>query len=493
MPFPELNLKQAWLIPSATALPNPNGTAPGWFVDAARRPGHRRPARSAARDAPDVGRPRRCPASGALGLGCRGRVADATGWRASANRRSRTCSARRSCGRRTRSSRPTPGSRPSTSGSRPWPTAAATRRRPRRRRPPRSSWAASATTSGRPARRPGAEAHRGAPRRARLDAGHRRDRDRREPRRAARRRAVAPLRRSRSPPEAPARAARRARRRRGRPTARRRRRRRGRRARALRPAGARARRRDVGMAVRAAADRRHGGLDRDRHAARRATRPAAGLPDRPDGPLAGGPRGGRDPARDPARPGRDRLTATGRGRLAARGGDQSRQVGDHDPLAVEPDQPVVARTGRAACSRSGACSRPSRRARPGSARSEPDRAIVGGAVPTSSASRTSRAATRPVMSRKWSSSTWIVRRRSSPASDASRASRTAGSVAISSRNRSRGRTTVSVAREGRRRRRPRRAVEQRQLAEDVARAQGREDRLVAGLRRQRDLRPRPRR
>jgi nicotinamide-nucleotide amidase len=35
MPFPELNLKQAWLIPSATALPNPNGTAPGWFV----RPG----------------------------------------------------------------------------------------------------------------------------------------------------------------------------------------------------------------------------------------------------------------------------------------------------------------------------------------------------------------------------------------------------------------------------------------------------------------------
>jgi nicotinamide-nucleotide amidase len=32
MPFPELNLKQAWLIPSATAIPNPNGTAPGWFV-----------------------------------------------------------------------------------------------------------------------------------------------------------------------------------------------------------------------------------------------------------------------------------------------------------------------------------------------------------------------------------------------------------------------------------------------------------------------------
>jgi nicotinamide-nucleotide amidase len=32
MAFPELNLKQAWLIPSATSLANPNGTAPGWFV-----------------------------------------------------------------------------------------------------------------------------------------------------------------------------------------------------------------------------------------------------------------------------------------------------------------------------------------------------------------------------------------------------------------------------------------------------------------------------
>jgi nicotinamide-nucleotide amidase len=31
--FPAGNLKQAWLIPSATALANPNGTAPGWWVD----------------------------------------------------------------------------------------------------------------------------------------------------------------------------------------------------------------------------------------------------------------------------------------------------------------------------------------------------------------------------------------------------------------------------------------------------------------------------
>ena len=35
IPFPTLNLKQAWLIPSAVALPNPNGTAPGWFVSRA--------------------------------------------------------------------------------------------------------------------------------------------------------------------------------------------------------------------------------------------------------------------------------------------------------------------------------------------------------------------------------------------------------------------------------------------------------------------------
>jgi nicotinamide-nucleotide amidase len=32
--FPESNLKQAWLIRSATAIPNVHGTAPGWWVDA---------------------------------------------------------------------------------------------------------------------------------------------------------------------------------------------------------------------------------------------------------------------------------------------------------------------------------------------------------------------------------------------------------------------------------------------------------------------------
>lgn len=37
--MPEANAKQAWLIPSAESLPNPNGTAPGWFV---RAPGGKR-------------------------------------------------------------------------------------------------------------------------------------------------------------------------------------------------------------------------------------------------------------------------------------------------------------------------------------------------------------------------------------------------------------------------------------------------------------------
>ncbi|HZT95916.1 MAG TPA: CinA family nicotinamide mononucleotide deamidase-related protein, partial [Chloroflexota bacterium] len=32
--MPERNLKQAWLIPSAESLPNPLGTAPGWWVTA---------------------------------------------------------------------------------------------------------------------------------------------------------------------------------------------------------------------------------------------------------------------------------------------------------------------------------------------------------------------------------------------------------------------------------------------------------------------------
>jgi nicotinamide-nucleotide amidase len=33
VPFPAANMKQAWLTPSATPIPNANGTAPGWWVD----------------------------------------------------------------------------------------------------------------------------------------------------------------------------------------------------------------------------------------------------------------------------------------------------------------------------------------------------------------------------------------------------------------------------------------------------------------------------
>lgn len=33
LPMPEANLKQAWLVPGAAALPNERGTAPGWWVD----------------------------------------------------------------------------------------------------------------------------------------------------------------------------------------------------------------------------------------------------------------------------------------------------------------------------------------------------------------------------------------------------------------------------------------------------------------------------
>lgn len=33
LPYPTSNVKQAWLIPSARPIPNPNGTAPGWWVE----------------------------------------------------------------------------------------------------------------------------------------------------------------------------------------------------------------------------------------------------------------------------------------------------------------------------------------------------------------------------------------------------------------------------------------------------------------------------
>ncbi len=42
VPMPQRNRKQAWLIPSARAIPNPHGTAPGWDVAVAPRAGGRR-------------------------------------------------------------------------------------------------------------------------------------------------------------------------------------------------------------------------------------------------------------------------------------------------------------------------------------------------------------------------------------------------------------------------------------------------------------------
>jgi nicotinamide-nucleotide amidase len=41
VPFPERNVKQAWLIPSASAIFNPRGTAPGWWVEKNRAEGDR--------------------------------------------------------------------------------------------------------------------------------------------------------------------------------------------------------------------------------------------------------------------------------------------------------------------------------------------------------------------------------------------------------------------------------------------------------------------
>jgi nicotinamide-nucleotide amidase len=33
LPFVAVNRKQAWVVPSATVIPNPDGTAPGWWID----------------------------------------------------------------------------------------------------------------------------------------------------------------------------------------------------------------------------------------------------------------------------------------------------------------------------------------------------------------------------------------------------------------------------------------------------------------------------
>ena len=93
MPFPEINLKQAWLIPSATALAEPERHRAGLVGRPAGRPGHRRAARAAARDAPDVARLRSCPAFARAALGA-DRASGRSASPASANRCSPTASAR---------------------------------------------------------------------------------------------------------------------------------------------------------------------------------------------------------------------------------------------------------------------------------------------------------------------------------------------------------------------------------------------------------------
>ena len=118
MAFPELNLKQAWQIPSSEALANPNGTAPGWFVS---RPDGR--IIVALPGPPKEMRPMWAdevmPRLRERGLGEEIRVEDlpADGHRQIAGRRAARRS--RSCAPRIRSSRPTRASRQSMSGSRP--------------------------------------------------------------------------------------------------------------------------------------------------------------------------------------------------------------------------------------------------------------------------------------------------------------------------------------------------------------------------------------
>ena len=62
--MPERNVKQCWLIPSARAIPNPRGTAPGWWVERDGKADHRH-ARTADRDDAHVGEGGRAGAAAA--------------------------------------------------------------------------------------------------------------------------------------------------------------------------------------------------------------------------------------------------------------------------------------------------------------------------------------------------------------------------------------------------------------------------------------------
>ena len=162
---------------------------------------------------------------------------------------------------------------------------------------------------------------------------------------------------------------------------------------------------------------------------------------------------------------RERPLATRRARPGRRG-RSPRSRRDRAGRAHRP------RTGRAACSRSGACSRPSRPARPASATSA-SRIDPSWHVGPDFAGQPDQAGRQPpghveeveLLDVGRQSSQLARQRGEQRVADGRLGRRSARGTC------SRGRTTVSVALEGRRGRRSRRAVEQGQLPEDVARSQ----------------------
>ena len=309
-------------------------------------------------------------------------------------------------------------------------------------------------------------------RRARLDAGRRRDRDGRAARRAVRRRRLAPLRRVARAPMPPAATAhgataddeldgRRSDRGPRRSTL-------GRTRGARRELGGS----EVGLALRATPrGRRHRGLGRGRDARRRAGAAPAGVPRRRQRPEPRGAGGGGDPARDAARAPADGDLGRRRPSGATPGASPSRSVttitSRSSRIAVVgelAEQLVHALAGAADHRRQVALGqRSSRAGSPRPAR----RAAVGRRGATRHAAR------RPVMSRKWSSSTCVGQppqlageRCQQGVADRRLGRRSARGTGRAAGRRSRSRSSAVA------RRRARRAVEQRQLAEDVAGAQG---------------------
>ena len=195
MPFPDLNLKQAWLIPSAEALPNPNGTAPGWFVPPTGRSASSSPCRARHARCGRCGTTTRCPACRppALGADVASRTYPPERDRRVAGRGPARRAAAPSDEPDRRDLRPRRGRRrPDLGGGRRTTRSAADPGRSRRRRSSCERladhvWATGETTW--------AEAIGATLDGPRLDARGRRDRDRRQRRCPVRRRPMGPLRR----------------------------------------------------------------------------------------------------------------------------------------------------------------------------------------------------------------------------------------------------------------------------------------------------------